>query len=165
MGPDRADESGSGRSTCPSRRAGRCAGWTSPTPAAHRRRARVSEQASDFSANDVLQHLAVEREVGDELAQLDVLVLELLQPPHLRRRQPLVLLLPIEVGRLADPGLPADLRHGCSLLALLQDERLLGVAELRSLHRPCSFPAWVRNPKTLTPNAPVFRDQTSASGS
>ena len=42
-----------------------------------------------------------------------VLVLELLQPPHLGRQQPVILLLPIEIRRLADPSLAADLgdRH------------------------------------------------------
>lgn len=52
-----------------------------------------------FSAEDVLEHLGVKRQVGHQLAQLGVLVLELLQPPHLGRRQPVVLPIPVEVGQ------------------------------------------------------------------
>jgi hypothetical protein len=55
-----------------------------------------------FLASDVLQHLAVERQVGDEFAQLGVLALEQLQPPHLCRHQSVVLFLPVEIGRLAE---------------------------------------------------------------
>ena len=40
----------------------------------------------EFSADDVLQHLAIQRVIRHQLAQLDVLVLEQLQPPHLSRR-------------------------------------------------------------------------------
>jgi hypothetical protein len=60
---------------------------------------------------------------------------------HLRRQQPSVLLLPVEVCRLADPSLPADLRHRCSFLALLNDERLLRVRKIRCLHATPPCPA------------------------
>src|SRR5690349_22540079 len=46
------------------------------------------------------QHLLVERQISDQLPQLAVLVLELLQPPHLGRQQPVILLLPIKISRL-----------------------------------------------------------------
>ncbi len=36
---------------------------------------------------------------------------------------------------MADPRLPADLRHRNALFTLLDDERLLRVRELRCLHR------------------------------
>jgi len=42
---------------------------------------------------------------------------------------------PVEVGRLTDPGLAADLCDRRAFLALLQDERLLRRRELRCLHR------------------------------
>jgi hypothetical protein len=73
--------------------------------------------------------------------KVGVLVLELLQPAHLGQLQTVVLLFPIEVGRLADPGLPADVRNQHAVRALLQNERLLGVRELRCLHRPPLLPA------------------------
>ncbi len=62
---------------------------------------------AELSADHVLQHLTAQSEISNQLAQLRVLVLELLQPAHLGRQQPLVLLLPIEVSRQADPRSPA----------------------------------------------------------
>ena len=94
----------SGSSTCRAPGPHRPAGSTSATRRASRRRARACDQASELSADDVLQHLPVQREIGDELAQLRILVIELLQPAHLGWQQPLVLLLPIEIPRLADPA-------------------------------------------------------------
>src|SRR5690606_41683723 len=51
------------------------------------------------------------------------------------RQQPVILLLPIEISRLADPGLAADLGDRHAVIALLQNERLLGVRKLRGFHR------------------------------
>jgi hypothetical protein len=48
------------------------------------------------------------------------LALELLQPPHLGRQQAVVLLLPIEVGRLADLALSANLGHRNAVRSLLE---------------------------------------------
>ena len=79
-------------------------------------------------------HLAIQRQVRHGLLQPRVLVLELLQPLHLGRKQPGILLLPVEVGRLADPGLAADLSNRRALVALLDDERLLRVREIARLH-------------------------------
>jgi hypothetical protein len=98
-----------------------------PTRDASRRPAYASEQASELSADSVLQHLFVQGQIGDDPLQLAVLVLELLQPPHLSWQQTIVLLLPIEVGRLADASLAADIHHRHAVGALLQDKRLLGV--------------------------------------
>jgi len=57
-----------------------------------------------ISADDVLQHLLVERQVDDDLLQPAVLFLKLTQSLHLRRHQAGVLLPPIVVRRLADPA-------------------------------------------------------------
>jgi hypothetical protein len=62
-----------------------------------------------FSVDHVLQHLLVEREIGHQLLEPLVHLLELLQPHHLRGHQPAILLAPIVVGRLADAGLTAHL--------------------------------------------------------
>ena len=43
------------------------------------------------------------RQIGHEALQLRVLVLKLLQAPHLRRRHAVELLLPVQIGGLADP--------------------------------------------------------------
>jgi hypothetical protein len=99
-----------------------------------RRQACVSGQASELSADHVLQHFPVERQLRDDLLQPRILVRESLQPPHLVRQQPAVSLLPVEVSRLADPRLAADLGNRSAFLALLQDERLLRFRELRCLH-------------------------------
>ena len=71
------------------------------------------------NADDVLQHLFVQAQIGGvshcvrhKPPQLRVLVLKLLEPPHLCRQQPIVPFLPIEIGRLADPGLAAHVRTG-----------------------------------------------------
>lgn len=77
--------------------------------------------------------------IGDQLLQLAVLLLELLQPAHLGRQQT-VLLLPIDLGRLADPGFAADLRHRTPVAALLQDERLLRPKTSRPSRRRSSHP-------------------------
>lgn len=53
------------------------------------------------------------------------------QPPHLGRRRPIVLPLPIEIRRLAYPSFPADIRHRHSVSSLLQNERLLSVRKSR----------------------------------
>ena len=61
---------------------------------------------TSFKALDTArpQRLLVQAQISHHLTQLVVLVLELLQPPHLARQQPVIPLLPIEVGRLADPA-------------------------------------------------------------
>jgi hypothetical protein len=62
-----------------------------------------------ISADDVLQHLAIQRQVRHDLLQLRALVLKLLQPLHFRRHQPTELLAPDVIGRFANPRLPANL--------------------------------------------------------
>jgi hypothetical protein len=80
------------------------------------------------------RHPTVQCQVGHDLLQPTVLVFELLEPLHLGRQQTCILLLPIEVCRLADASLAADLGNWCAFLALLDDERLLRVQKLRCLH-------------------------------
>ena len=87
----------------------------------------ASGQTSKLSADDVLEPLLVEAQIGDNLPQLTVLVLELLEPAHLGRQQTVILLVPIKVSRLADPGLAADIHHRHTVGALLVNKRLLGV--------------------------------------
>ena len=116
-------------------------GSTRPSPPIARRPTRVSEQASELSADNVLQHLAVERQVGNDLLQPAILVLKRLQPSHLIGQQPAISLLPVEVGRLADPSLAADLGYRRAFLALLLNKRLLRLRELRCRHLLSSFPS------------------------
>ena len=84
----------------------------------------MSGQTSELSADDVLQHLPIQGQVGHDLLQAAVLILQCLQPAHLVRQQTSIPFFPVEVGRLTDPGLAADLRNRRAFLALLQDERL-----------------------------------------
>src|SRR5690606_41687144 len=91
-------------------------------------------QASELSLDDVLQHLLVQREVRHQLAKPQVLLLELLQPFHLRRHQPAVLRSPAIVGLDRYSGLTTDLLHRRTFLRLPQDEGDLLLTEPRSSH-------------------------------
>jgi len=102
---------------------------------------RARDQASDLSPDHVLKHLAIQSQVRHDFLQPGVLILELLQPLHLGRQQTGILLLPIEGGRLADPGLPTDLGNRRAFLALLDDKRLLGVENLLAFIRFRSSPS------------------------
>ena len=48
---------------------------------------RASDQAADLSSDQVRQHLAVGRQVGHDLLETTVLILELLDTLHLGRQQ------------------------------------------------------------------------------
>ena len=98
-----------------------------PSPPASRRSASAAGQASELSADGVLQHLFVLRQIRDQLPQFYALVLELLQAAHVGQQQAVAALLPVEITCLSDPCLAADLHHRHSVGALLQDERLLRV--------------------------------------
>ena len=65
---------------------GRLAGSIHPNRRASHQRACACGQASKLSAEGVLQHLLVEAQIGDHLPQLAVLILQLLEPPHLGRQ-------------------------------------------------------------------------------
>jgi hypothetical protein len=81
------------------------------------------------------QHVLVQREVSDQLLQAPILVLHLPQPAQLADAEVGILLLPIEKGRLADAGLPADIRHRHAALRLPQRVRYLLLGKRRPLHR------------------------------
>jgi hypothetical protein len=125
----------------------------------------ASKQASYFAADHVLQHRLVQAEIGHQLLQLAVLLLELTKPLHLRRRQPAVLVPPVVERRLADPGLAAHLRYRRALLSLPQDEGDLALAELRLLHRKILRPARVAKLESSSskwskiPGAGHYRDR------
>ena len=86
-------------------------------PAARPRRRRLADgaprpgerRASPLSAQDVLQHRLVERQVGHKPLQLGILLLKLLQPPDLNHAHSSELLIPPVERGLGDPELAADL--------------------------------------------------------
>ena len=80
--------------------------------------------ASEVFSEHLAQRRDVHHRLRQELLQLRVLVLELLQPLHLGRQQTGTLLLPVEVGGLADPRLPAGLPNRRSIFALLNEPPL-----------------------------------------
>ena len=66
----------------------------------------------------------------------------------------------IEIGRRADPSLPADVGDGYPISALPENERLLRVRKLRCFHRLPLLPANGKIArKTVTLNGPLFREQ------
>lgn len=85
-------------------------------------------------SQDVLQHLLVQAQVGHQLLELPVLLLELTQPAQLgdpHAAEPL--LPPVEDG-LADAHLAHDVAHGGARLLLPQGEGDLLLGELRLPH-------------------------------
>ena len=129
------------------------------TRSSSRRPASACAQVSELSLDEVLQQGAVERKVGHDLCQPGALILELAHALHLGGHHAGVLLLPRLVGRPADLGLAADLFDRRSVLALSDDERLLGVRELRCLHRPQLLPAREMPAKILAQIEGVFRER------
>jgi hypothetical protein len=89
-------------------------------------------QASKLSADHVLQHRLVKRQIRHDLLQLAVLLFQKAQALHLRPHQAGVLLAPIVKGRLADPSLAADLANRRAFIGLPQDKGNLRLRELRS---------------------------------
>ena len=122
-----------------------------PTPSrwcASRLPACACGQASELSAHDVLKHLLVEREIrfkrpfSSSSSRSRFISLGIM---------PAYFFFQLEVGRLTDPCLPADIRHRRAFLTLADDERFLGVRELRCLHRlSVLLPATGITRKTLT---------------
>lgn len=82
-----------------------------------------------------------------------------LEPSHLGRQQPVILLLPIEIRRRADPRLATDVRNRHPVRTLLQNKRFLGLRKLLGLHRPSLLPAGKSARKALTKNGPIWRPQ------
>lgn len=117
-------------------------------------------QASELSADDVL-HLAVQCQIGDDSSVWN----SHLPEPSIgasRRAATRILLAPIEIRRLADPCLPADLCHRHAVIALLQNERLLGVRKLDAFILPLLFPDGKFPRRTPLMDGPVFGDQSTS---
>jgi hypothetical protein len=89
---------------------------------AHGAFAQRLDTEAPLSADDVLQHRLVEREVGDDLLQPPVLLLELPQPPDLGHAHVAEPLLPAIERLLTDAELAAELDHGRAGLRLPQRE-------------------------------------------
>jgi hypothetical protein len=96
----------------------------------------AAEQASKLSADHVLQHRIVERQIGHDLLDLAILLFELTQPLHLRRHQPGVLRAAIVECCVIDPCLATNLANRRALLRLPHNEGNLRFRGLRSLHAP-----------------------------
>ena len=124
-----------GRSSYQVAEAGRSGGSEHPIPSKSCSPARAYGQALQPSPQHILHHRLIQREIRHKLFQRGVLVLQLLQPPHHVTQQAFVLLLSIEVRRLRNTRLAADLRNGMPYRTLLQNQRLLRVRKLGCLHR------------------------------
>jgi hypothetical protein len=98
---------------------------------------------------DYLQHVPIQRQIGDQPLQPGVLVPQLPQLAHLEQPEVAVALLPVEVRRLADPHLPAHIRDRLTGVPLLQSKQDLLLGEPGLLHRFLSLPCKER--KHLTP--------------
>jgi hypothetical protein len=84
--------------------------------------------------------MPIKRQIGHQPLQPGVLIPQLPELADLEQPQVAVALLPDEERRLADPHLPADIRHRLSRGHLLEGKRDLLLGEPRSLHRFLSLP-------------------------
>jgi hypothetical protein len=84
----------------------------------------IDQLPAPDSAEHVLQHGTIQRQVGDRLLQLAVLILELTQTLHLRRHQTGVLLAPIVEGCFGNPDLAANFANGRAVLSLLSTKAI-----------------------------------------
>jgi hypothetical protein len=109
-----------------------------------------------ISADYVLKHLTVQRQVRRDLLQLRVLILELFQPPHLRRLHPVILFLPIEIGRRADPSLPEDVGDG-NPSAPCRRMNAFCATETRCFHRLPLLRGRGNNAESSNSERPSFR--------
>jgi hypothetical protein len=102
----------------PDQHGGRCSGRLTDRSSVHHRHAGskspnhstcpspspAREQALKLSPNDILQHLAAQRQISDDLLLSRILVLESHQPLHLRRQHTRIFFLPVEIGRWLIPA-------------------------------------------------------------
>ena len=95
----------------------------------------AAEQVSKSFSQCVLQHRLVQAQVRNKLLQPPHLVLEMLQPAHLRNAQTAELLLPPVERLFGDLQLPADLLHRHAALDLPQRKRNLLFRESLPFHR------------------------------
>src|SRR5579859_122457 len=123
----------------------------------------ADDQASKFPAEHILQHGFVQRQISHDLLELAVLLLQLLQPLHLRWHQPRILLPPRIERRLADPRLATHLSDRRALLRLAQNVGNLTLAELRSFHVSPRPPGVRQNWNFPAYRDPVSREQVSLS--
>lgn len=144
------------------RTAGLCrpVGSKYPSAPASRRLASACGPASELSPDDTLEHLSVQRQVSDDLLQSGVLILQSLQSTHLIGQQTRILLAPIEIGRLANTSLPANLCHRHAVVALLQNERLLASENFDAFMLPLRLPAGRLSRKTPIMKGLDFGDQS-----
>jgi len=77
-------------------------------------------EALELFSDDLLQHVAIERQIRHELLQLAVLLAQLPQLSQFTQTYPAVLSLPGVKCLLANPELPADLRRFFSTFRLPQ---------------------------------------------
>src|SRR5258706_16370798 len=83
---------------------------------------------------ELLQHMLIQRQIGDELLELAVLILELAQPSQLGHSHSGEFLLPAIKGLLTDAELPTDLGDRCSRFYLAYGIRHLLFSEGRFPH-------------------------------
>jgi hypothetical protein len=90
--------------------------------------------------DDFLEDVPIERQIGHQPLQSSVLIPQLPELTNFEEPQVAVALLPDIERRLADPHLPADVRHRLSRGGLLEGKQDLLLGEPRSLHRFLSLP-------------------------
>src|SRR5262249_56351831 len=104
--------------------------------------------ASELFCQRLPENRLVERQVGDELLELAILLPQLAELLQLARADVAELLLPPVIGLLADPVLAAHLDHGHAALPLPADRHYLLGRELACPHRPISSCGW--GPRTAS---------------
>src|SRR5262249_29342009 len=104
--------------------------------------------ASELFCQRLPENRLVERQVGDELLELAILLAQLAELLQLARADVAELLLPAIVGLLADPVLAAHLHHRHTALPLPADRHHLLRRELARPHRPISSLGW--GPRTVS---------------
>ena len=114
-----------------------------------------------ISAQGVLKHLFVETPDRPRPSALAILVLELLQPPHLGRQQTVILAFPIEIGRLANSRLAADIATGIPSAPCLRINAFWASENLDAFIALRSSQPGESTRKTLTKNDPVLRPQST----
>jgi len=105
------------------------------------RQACTSDPASELSFDNVLQHLSIQCQVCHDPFQPVVLVFQIPQPAHLRRHQPLILFLPVEIRRRTYPGLAANLRNVVPSLPCLTINAFWASVNLDAFIASTPFPA------------------------
>src|SRR6202035_702821 len=80
--------------------------------------ARVDDEALQLFLHDLLQDVAVQREIRDQVLKLRVLLAQLPELAQLAQPQPRVLLLPNVERGFADPVFAADVGHSGATFSL-----------------------------------------------